>query len=136
MADKIRALDGAVIRINGVAYPIPKGTEITIRKGNAKNIIATGTEINGDGSITTLYSVTSGMMEGIVVRLDNSDLEDSFNDLFSDDGHKFVLENGELYYSGTGSIISPSEDGTPAISSTKRTTEAFSIRVSGKIQRQ
>lgn len=134
---EIKAVDGAVGRLNGVAFPIPKGTTINIRTGNDQNLVATGTEMNGDGIPTIKYSVTSGGLEGLVFSIRTEDKEDLFNAAFAEDDHQFVLENGDTAYSmASCAFISPSEEGPPSIESNTRKTEAFNIvSQSGKVRR-
>lgn len=134
---RIKAVDGATLRVNGVAYPIPRGTTINISVGNDQNLTVTGTEQNGDGTNTTLFGVISGMMGGVVVSITDDALEDSFNELFASDEHQVVLTNGGTSYSvASAALVSPNEDGVPKVESNTRKTEAFVIRsLSGKIRR-
>jgi len=126
---RIKAIDGAVLRMNGVAYPIVKGTEFNVAQGNTKGIVATDTEIDGDGTSRTLFSKVTPQITDLVVSLKDEATEDSFLDLQSDDEHKVQVENGDIIYSiEKGTLLSPNEGSTIKINHTKRITEAFEIR--------
>lgn len=133
---RIKAIDGATVRVNGIPFPIPVGTEINMRKGNDDNTSATGTEMNGDGSMTTIFSRITSSFEGMVFSITDTATEEEFNNLFSTDGHQVVLENGgQTYTMASAAFISPSEDGVPAVVTSTRKTEAFNIvSLQGKIQ--
>ena len=134
---KIKAADGAQISINGIPFPIPKGTTIGIRKGNDDNLVVTGTEQNGDGTNTSIFSVVSGMLEGVVLSITDAAKEDLFHNFFAEDEHQVVLSNaGTSYSMETAILISPSEEGPPSVESNTRKTEAFNIKSQqGKIRR-
>ena len=133
----ILAVDGAELSVDGVGFPIPKGTAIGIRGGNDSNMVVTGTEQNGDGTKTPIYSVITSMFEGIVVTISSGEKEDYFNNMFAPGERKIVVSNGGTDYALSKAVCqSPSEDGTPSIESNTRKSEAFSIvSLSGKMQR-
>lgn len=125
----IKAIDGATLRGDGTAFPVPVGTEMNISKGNNAGLIIKDTELNGNGESTALYSRTRGHITGLVVSLDTEALEDEFMELCARDDVKWVLDNGQSFYSiEKGAIISPQENGTPEVNHITRNTEAFEIR--------
>lgn len=132
----IKAVAGATLSVNGVSYPVPKDTEVNIREGTNSNLTTTGFDQNGDGTATPLYSINSGMIEGMVVSLTTDERQDEFNALFESDSHQVVFSSGGKDWSCTAILVSPSEDGPPSVSSVNRKCEAFNIKsVSGKILR-
>jgi hypothetical protein len=126
---QIKAIDGCVLRGNGTAFPVPTGTEMNISKNNAAGLVIKDTELNGDGNSTALYARTRAHISGLVVSLDTEALEDEFLELCALEDVKWVLDNGQSFYSiEKGAIISPQENGTPEINHITRKTEAFEIR--------
>ena len=126
---QIKAIDGCVLRGDGTAFPVPVGTEMNIAKGNNAGLVIKDTELNGNGNSTALYARTRGHMSGLVVSLDNEALEDEFGELCAREDVKWVLDNGQSFYSiEKGAIISPQENSTPEVNHITRNTEAFEIR--------
>jgi len=126
---QIKAIDGAVLRGNGTPFPIPVGTEINIAKSNTAGLVIKDTELHGNGNSTALYTRTRGHISGLVVSLDTEELEDEYLDLCSQEDVKWVIDNGQSFYTvEKGAIISPQDNATPEINHLTRNTEAFSIR--------
>jgi hypothetical protein len=125
----IKAIDGATLRGDGTAFPIPVGTEMNISKGNNSGLIIKDTELNGNGTSTAQFSRVRAHISGLVLSLDTEELEDEFLELCSRDDVKWVLDNGQSFYSiEAGAIISPQENGTPEVNHVTRNTEALEIR--------
>lgn len=120
---KLKAIDGCTFTYGGLTLPVPVGTELVIYKGG---LINSGSETNGNYTSTNLQAVTTGKIEGIVVRIDDiADKEAFYANAASEKLPGIITQGSTTYSTPVGTLISPDEGKTIGFNPKNLTTEAF-----------
>lgn len=133
MAKRITASDSSSIKIGGVTFGIPKGTEINIAVGGSKGRqVNTGSIQDGDGTSYPVKGITQRGLFGVVVHPQDQESFDFFNEeLFSASKLPVVLMHGDESWTFTGFAVASDEKKSPTLKSSSEASEAFDIISTG-----
>lgn len=122
------------LSFNGIPFNVPGDTELEITKGGT---VSSEHVVYNKGKTRGIDRITTGMIDGIIVDLDDDTKYDSLLDLASKASVDVAFTDASnIAYGGAGKIIAASEEGIKKNTMNGNVSEAFKVvAVNGKFDK-